>query len=665
MGIEEEKSMIDVLPSHQLESGLVTQSEMDLARRWTEAITPDSDGDWLDQWLGASLPFSFRFDGKESDSILSQWETQDEDNQKKFIWTDEATGLRIIWHLKRLPDYPAVEWMLEFENTGMSDTPVIEDIQALRLHLNHSSGSRPYTVHSATGGRSFPDDMVPLAWKIPSADGAAVTLGASHPSSNRHMPFFNIETPENRGVLVGIGWSGNWSAQVKVEGSELKARAGLRESHFKLHPGEKIRTPRILALLWEGQRLHGHNMLRQVLHKHYVPRLEDESQKPLVSVNVCFTHHGHGGFLHQATEEPVLSLVEPFAKIGAEVFIIDAGWYDGEPWPDWTGNWRYSRKKYPRGFHPIADPLAEAGMYFGIWFASEHVSKTAPILQEHPEWIRNGTLRMELPEVREWFLDQVYDLIENEGMTCYRQDGAGGYGDDPADRRGITESHHIAGLYKSWDTLLEHHPNLVMEGCSGGGRRIDLETLSRFHWHQKSDRWYETESDQCSLYGANLYLPGGLINIPTVGTDDYVSWSSFAGQFCLAWHPLDEDFPMEQAIRQVERYKRIRHFLSGDFYPLTPCSLEEPWLGYQFHRVDLDAGFALLFKRPRSRDMDYPVSDTFKPCFRGLAPERRYRVHFERSDQDEILTGSELAKGVAIIIGEEKGAEMVEYQLAE
>ena len=98
MSVEGEKSVVDVLPSHQLESGLATQGEMDLARRWTEAIMPDLDGGWLDQWLGTSLPFSFRFDGKESDSILSQWETQaeDENNQKKLIWTDEATGLRVI-----------------------------------------------------------------------------------------------------------------------------------------------------------------------------------------------------------------------------------------------------------------------------------------------------------------------------------------------------------------------------------------------------------------------------------------------------------------------------------------------------------------------------------------------------------------------------------------
>jgi alpha-galactosidase len=674
MDIKAENSIVNILPSHQLESGLVTESELHLAQQWAEAIIPDDGGKlsgdvWLDQWLSTALPFSFRYGGKES--LLNQWQlhekernTDSDSDQREFIWTDEATGLRLTWQVKRFLNYPAVEWMLTFENVGTSDTPIIEDIQALDLCLNHSSDRQPYTVHGVTGGRSFPDDMIPFSWQVPSAEGKSeIQLGGDHPSSNRHLPFFNLETPENRGVLVGVGWSGNWLAKMNVNGTELNARAGLKESHFILHPGEKVRTPRILLLFWEGKRLHGHNMLRQLLHKQYVPSLGGEPQNPLVSVNVCFTHHGHGGFLHQATEKEVLLLVQPFIKIGAELFIIDAGWYDGEPWHDWIGNWRFSKKKYPRGFRPISEPLSAANVAFGLWFASEGVSKTAPLVQEHPEWIRQpqpgsgGTLRMELPEAREWFLNQVDYLVEHEGMNCYRQDGSGWYGEEPANRKGATESQHITGLYTLWDTLIKRHPNLVMEGCSGGGRRIDLETLSRFHWHQKSDRWYDSESDQCSLYGANLYLPGGVINIPTEGVDDYRAWSSFAGQFCLGWHPLDEDFPTELAMLQVERYKRIRPLLSGDFYPLTPCSLEEPWIGYQFHRVDLDKGFALLFKRP-------VATDTFRLCLRGLEPQSCYRVHFERSNQDETLTGEELANGVEIIISEEKGAELITYEAA-
>ena len=161
-----------------------------------------------------------------------------------------------------------------------------------------------------------------------------------------------------------------------------------------------------------------------------------------------------------------------------------------------------------------------------------------------------------------------------------------------------------------------------MEGCSGGGRRIDLETVSRFHWHQKSDRWYDSESDQSSLCGANLYLPGGTINIPTMATDDYGAWSSFAGQFSLGWDPIDPAFPMAKARRQVELYKRIRPFLSGEYYPMTACALENTWIAYQFHRRDLNSGFALVFRRPDSSRVSYPVSDRSRSSFAGWTRRR-------------------------------------------
>ena len=250
--------------------------------------------------------------------------------------------------------------------------------------------------------------------------------------------------------------------------------------------------------------------------------------------------------------------------------------------------------------------------------------------------------------------------MREEGLTCYRQDMAGSFGDEPEDREGISESHHVVGLYELWDTLRLRHPGMVMEGCCGGGRRIDLETVARFHWHQKSDRWFDSESDQLGLYGVNLFLPGGIINVPTRATDDYGTWSSFGGQFSLGWDPLDEDFPMEQARQQVELYKEIRPLLSGDFYPLTPPSLDQPWMGYQFHRRDLDRGFALIFRRGIVKPV-IPVPASLVISLRGLEPDTRYGVHLRKAGSDEIRLGRALAEGTEIVIREAPGVELITY----
>ncbi|MEM2905804.1 MAG: alpha-galactosidase, partial [Candidatus Bathyarchaeia archaeon] len=383
--------VVDVLPPHLAESSLTTRDELLLTQRWLEAITSSGEGGraceaWLDGWLSTSLPFSFRYGGQESAALLPSWKrrkgTVEEGSVREFLWTDPDGGLRLTWQLRGFVDYPAAEWLLWFENTGTKDTALIENIQALDLDLAHSRPGEAFILHGANGGRSLPDDFLPFSWRIPSPDAtrqSEVQLGGDHPSSNRHLPLFNLETPEQRGVLVGVGWSGAWLTKVKVEEARLKATAGLKESRFILHPGERVRTPRILLLFWKGKRLHGHNMLRQVLHRYHVPRLRGELQRPLVSVNVCFTHHGRGGFLHQATEEKVSALVEPFTRIGVELFIIDAGWYRGEPWHEWTGDWKPDPSKYPRGLRPISEPLTAANIPFGLWFASESVSDNAPV----------------------------------------------------------------------------------------------------------------------------------------------------------------------------------------------------------------------------------------------------------------------------------------------
>lgn len=259
------------------------------------------------------------------------------------------------------------------------------------------------------------------------------------------------------------------------------------------------------------------------------------------------------------------------------------------------------------------------------------------------------------PATRDTLLSHIYGYIEREGTTMYRQDAGIIPPDEDPQRVGIAEMQHIAGLYAMQDQLRTRYPDLVMEGCCGGGRRIDLESLSRFHWHQKSDRWFDTISDHSGLYGANLFLPGGVINVPTEATDDYGTWSSFAGQLCLAWHPLDEDFPAQQAQRQVEFYKRIRHMLSGDFYPLTECSLTASWLGHQFHRNDLDEGFALLFKR-NSNDRD-----RIKFAPRGLHPHTKYEFHFQTGNSHAVFTGNQLAAGTEVAIAGRRGAELVIY----
>ena len=49
----------------------------------------------------------------------------------------------------------------------------------------------------------------------------------------------------------------------------------------------------------------------------------------------------------------------------------------------------------------------------------------------------------------------------------------------PPDRVGVTEMQDIDGLYTFWDELRRAHPGLQIDNCASGGRRLDVETMSR------------------------------------------------------------------------------------------------------------------------------------------------------------------------------------------
>ncbi len=676
---------------------LVTTDELDSARQWGEAITENrrrQGGEWLENWLGTELPFSFRYGGEPSQSLLSKWHLRTREapgnsysHQTELTWNDPGSGLEVEWDVKRFTDFPAIEWTLWFANRGDKDTLLLEGIHDLDLRLNRTTEEHPFILHGAHGGRYKTDDWWPFSQYLP----ATVTenlpqyesprdfdLGDSYPSSRRHLPFFNLESPESRGVIVGIGWTGNWVSHFHVDKNLLTARAGLKETHFLLHPGERVRTARVLLLLWKGNYLHGQNVLRRLLHQHYIPFLHGSPREPLLSLNTCFSHDGKGAFLEQANEKNLLPDVQPFIQVGGEAFIIDAGWYGMKRWTEGMGDWTYCKEKYPNGFRPISEPLKAAGAAFGIWFAPEIVNEGVPLMREHPEWIRvsprsgylsagGGALRLELPEAREWFLNQVEELIDKQGMTLYRQDGDNQETDlregEPEDRKGVTEIQYIMGLYALEDELRRRHPELIMEAALGAPR-IDLETISRFHWHQPCESWLHPTFDQCQTYGISLWLPGGSFVFYNQSMDDYGLWSGFGGQLSVAWEPSAPSFPQKTARRQISLYKRIRPYLGGDFYPLTPISMDGKWMGYQFHRTDLNSGCAFVFKRQKSPEVLYPESDSFRLRLSGLARSAQYRVRYESAGTEKVISASGLKQGLDIALNAAPSAELITYQPA-
>lgn len=118
---------------------------------WLNTITPGEAGKpsaqaWFDAWIGTGLPFSFSYDNQAFLADGNAWKFQRENVQRSnnvqtqdWSWQHTQTGLKVVWHIKRYLDYPAVDTLLTFENTGDKDTALIEDVANLDLKLNQTT----------------------------------------------------------------------------------------------------------------------------------------------------------------------------------------------------------------------------------------------------------------------------------------------------------------------------------------------------------------------------------------------------------------------------------------------------------------------------------------------------------------------------------------------
>jgi len=645
-------------------------------------VAPPSDTDFPAQgdsmFLGDLVDrqpyFSFTFDGKPSGQVLATWKQAS--TQKKLdadrtltttTWTDPASGLVVTCEMTRFADFAAAEWVLWFQNTGSQPTPILENVQAMDLKAGPGrTGATPFHALRTNGAPSNLTDFE--REEIPLAPGSEMVLGGGWGrSSNKDFPFFRVDTGKGS-MIVAVGWSGQWKATARCEdASTLHLTAGLELTHFRLLPGERVRSPRMLILVHEGETDAIHAAFRRLIYKHYAVRVGGKAPEPALFNNTCFTRGGV--WLNECNEENQISLIRAMAPLGIQAVITDAGWFTGG-WPQGAGNWDVDLAKYPRGIGPVAQAAKDCGMIYGLWFEPERVVLGTDYDRNHGDWVlrlktpgsRNDLLNFGLPEVQRHFLGIVEQYLKLPGFAVYRQD----FNMDPLpfwrdndapDRQGITEMKYIEGLYAYWDSLRAVRPDVLMEECASGGRRIDLDTILRFQVHQKSDYWFDNLTDQATLYALSAYLPNGVISVPISRLDEYSFHSTMASSLIPGWIADDPHFDVARAKALTGTYRRLRHLLCGDWYGLTPWSRDETkWIASQYHRVDLGEGMVLAFHRAQCAKTSIRVQ------LKGLDAAATYELEFSTGEPKRRMTGRELAAGLDLVLEATPSSVLITYR---
>ncbi len=644
--------------------------EMSRARDFSSAFAAGPAG---------RLPFSFTCGGRPSSELLKSWKigrgearVREGWTERTIVYSDPATGIEIRCLLKEFRNHPAVEWVLELVNGGRGDTPIFEALRPLDMRLE-SRENRDFVIHRALGDTNSALSFAPVDDVLTAAKpGPLVLAPTGGKSSDGQMPFFNVDQGQG-GIAAAVGWSGQWEAAFeRGRDGALRFRAGQQLTHLRLHPGETVRTPRILLVFWDGaEAIRGNNLFRQVLLAHYLPRRNGS----LVMPPICAT-------VNQADpdgnyERPHTRVMPILAERGIEVFWSDMDpqqWYP-KGFPEGTGTWEPDPVKYPNGLKPVGDAAAAAGLGYLLWFEPERVYAGTKIDTEHPEFVmtspegKSRLFRLQDARARKWLTDLIDVQISAARLAWLRWDFnirplEFWRRDDAPDRQGITEIRYVEGLYAMWDDLRARHPGLVIDNCAGGGRRIDLETLSR-----GLPLWHSDMQCEGPKPAADQLQNGGLFRwVPLHGCGDFAYEPSYvfrsamtAGNIVIPGAPgggvSTADAGTAEAVKKTAAvFHKLRPFMVGDFYPLLPHDAgESAWYGYQFDNPGLAGGCAILFRREKSTDAVRTIR------LNGIAAGSTYEITFEDAPGKRTMKGETLT-ALPIEIPAAPGSAIVYYK---
>ncbi|MBZ9644906.1 alpha-galactosidase [Streptomyces sp. PSKA30] len=475
---------LDAWGPHGVENG---PSALDWSHR-THFITP------ADVAPAEYLPHGLRpFNG--ADLITSRpghergtWWTfagaQADEHNLRLTFIDDVLGLRTTLCYATVPGTDVLHRWTELTCTGTQELR-LERIDSAAVNVPVIAGAR-LTYLTGQWSQEFQRTQLDLV-------RGTFTMGSTQGApGHAYAPWLAVQdgtTDTAPAYGVALEWPGNWHITAEAEpGGAIRVRAGRvpHEGAVVLAPGATLTTPR-LACAFSPDGLDG---LSRVWHRYDRHLAGDRLRR---TRKVLYNSWEATGFDVDAAGQ--LELAKAAADIGAELFVVDDGWFTGRS--DDTGglgDWYPDPEAFPQGFDRFVGEVRGLGLDFGLWIEPEAVSPGSSLHAAHPDWVyridgrparlvRNQLLldlgRTDVQDFVIGILDRLlgtYDIgylkwDMNRPPTERGRPGAAG----PVD----LDAEHVAGYLRVLDHLRTAHPDVTVEGCAGGGGRIDHATLAR------------------------------------------------------------------------------------------------------------------------------------------------------------------------------------------
>ena len=517
-------------------------------------------------------------------------------------------------------DKASCHWTVFIKNEGDSPSPVIRHFYAADCLLEIETAN----LLVSRGSDSRADDFELLHTPVTATQK---TFGAEEGRNSTFLPYFNLSGSE-RGAVLAIGWTGQWSASFRKESGRVRFRAKQESFDAYLDPGEEVRSPMISITFYDSSNpLKGFESFRRM----EIDCLFPGSFKPMTGLMLA------NEFCTLKCEE-LIEKVDSTKKdvLGSiDYFWMDAGWYKYDRfWYDGVGNWTPDESRFPDTLKPLSDAIKDTGNAFLLWYEPERIREGTMLAVEgarHSGWtIRNGNnimWNMANYEACSFLTDLITKSLSENGISIYRQD----FNFDPlqywkkADkelygkRKGICENHYVTNLYRFLDELAVRTKGLLIDNCASGGRRIDIEMCRRSIplWRSDYSCIPADGTKKADLHEATQAMTSGLsFWLPFSGTMQHFE-NDYAAKSGILTHPVIMD------TKGFKPYDRVRSDMTKNYFPLTDGGADKGnTLAMQFG--DELNGSALIFTRECSQNV-------FLLRLNGLSPERIYLL----TDEDD------------------------------
>lgn len=458
--------------------------------------------------------------------------------------------------------------------------------------------------------------------RLPVMNGVQTVSSTRGASSHQHNPFVILAQPhagEDAGECIGAMLVYSGSYRIDVERSQMggtRIAAGVNDDRFcwTLAPGEAFHTPEVL-LCRSGA---GLGALSQAYHdfimEHVCRGKFVHAPRPVLINNWEATYFDFDA-------KKILDIAAQAGELGVDMLVLDDGWFGGRV-NDFTGlgDWFVNEEKLGCPLRELIDGVHGMGMKFGLWIEPEMVSPGTKLLAQHPDWALTvpgraptlGRSQLVLDMSRQDVVDDLYDCfakILTENPIDYIKWDMNRHMTDvfshalSAGRQGEVHHRYILGVYQLLERLTQGFPDVLFEGCSGGGGRFDAGML---YYHPQI--WCSDDTDPIERlriqYGTSFGYPVAAVGSHVSASPNHQTGRStpihtravvaMSGTF---GYELDLQLitPEEkEAVRQqTAAYKRLQPLIQhGLYFRLTDAMQDRVFTAWQF--AARDAGRALL-----------------------------------------------------------------------